>query len=82
MFRPASTVPLTPEQDRRRVRRQRRVMGGLLLTLAGLLFAEGLLPTATGALERALPILAIALGSMWLGGILLGGAAGKRRSDP
>jgi hypothetical protein len=81
MFRAPTIVPLTPEEDRRRIRRQWRVMGGLLLTLAGLLFAEGLLPTATGALEHALPILAIALGSIWLGGILLGGAAGRGRTN-
>jgi len=81
MFRPPEPIVLTPEEDRRRIRRQRRVMGGVFLTLAGLLFSAGLLPTGTGALEHALPILVLALGSMWVGGILLGIGSGLRRSD-
>ncbi|MCI4339849.1 MAG: hypothetical protein L3K06_02000 [Thermoplasmata archaeon] len=80
MFRPpARAVVLTPEEDRRRIRRQRRVVGGLLLTLAGLLFSAGLLPSAPGSLGTALPILGLTLVTVWIGGILLGGATGNRR---
>jgi hypothetical protein len=79
MFRPPSpAAPLTPEQDRRRVRRQLRVMGGLFLTLAGLLFSTAFLPDSPGALYRAVGLLALALGCVWIGGILLGSGTGGR----
>jgi hypothetical protein len=82
MFRPpAPPVVLTPEEDRRRIRRQRRVLGGLFLTLAGLFFSAGLLPSTPGALAGTLPILGLALVTVWVGGILLGSSAGARRTD-
>ena len=79
MFHPPAPVVLTPEEDQRRIRRQRRVLGGLFLTLAGLLFSAGLLPSAPGELTTALPILGATLLCVWIGGILLGVSAGARR---
>ena len=80
MFRTVAVPPLTPEEDRRRVRRQLRVMGGLLLTLAGLLFSVALLPDASGKLVATLPVLAVSLVAVWTGGILLGGSGAGRRA--
>jgi hypothetical protein len=45
---------------------------GLLLTLAGLFLLSDLLPTGVGALERALPVAAAGLLTLWIGGLLLG----------
>jgi hypothetical protein len=78
MFRPPAPIVLTPEQDRQRFRRQLLVMGGLLLTFAGLLFSTELLPSSASALYRSVGILLLALGSVWIGGILLGRGAGAR----
>jgi len=60
------------------MRRQLRVMGGLFLTLAGLLFSTAFLPESAGALYHAVGLLALALGCVWIGGLLLGSGAGGR----
>jgi hypothetical protein len=78
VFRPPPPIVLTPEEDRRRFRRQLQVMGGLFLTLAGLLFSTAFLPESSGALYHDVGLLGLALGCVWLGGILLGRGAGSR----
>ncbi|HEY6239133.1 MAG TPA: hypothetical protein VIZ68_08120 [Thermoplasmata archaeon] len=65
-----------------RVRRQSRVVVGLLLTFLGLALALGLLPTAEGGLGWAIPLLGTALLSVWFGGILLGAGRRPRRTRP
>jgi len=74
-----SATPTDPAAESERVRRQRRVVVGLLLTFLGLLLALGLLPTAPGALLAAIPVLGAALLAVWVGGILLGLGRAARR---
>jgi len=78
VFRAPAPIVLTPEEDRRRFRRQLLVMGGLFLTLAGLLFSTAFLPSSPGGLYHAVGLLALVLGCVWIGGILLGSSAGRR----
>jgi hypothetical protein len=56
-------------------------MGGLFLTFAGLLFSTAFLPEGAGELYHAVGLLALALGCVWLGGILLGSGAGTRSAS-
>jgi hypothetical protein len=65
--------------DRRRARRQRRVVAGLLLTFVGLFLLVYLLPVAPGALALALPVAAAGALALWVGGILMGVGMGERR---
>jgi hypothetical protein len=74
---PASRPPETPEVEVRRVRRQRKVVAGLLLTLAGLFLIIGTLPIAVGALVRVLPVAGAGILALWVGGILMGNGMGK-----
>lgn len=55
------------------------MVGGVLLTFAGLLFASLLLPTSPSALASSLPVAAVALFVLWLGGLLLGASRGGGR---
>jgi hypothetical protein len=77
--RPADESALA---ERERIRRQSRVVVGLLLTFLGLALALGLLPSDEGGLWWALPLLGAALLSVWFGGILLGAARRPRRPGP
>lgn len=45
---------------------------GLFSTLVGLAFLVLLFPTAPGPLAHALPIAAVGMVALWLGGILMG----------
>ncbi len=65
---PASTEP----SELRRLRSQLLVMGGLLLTFAGLVGYGLQLPTAPGVLNQVIPWLAVGFLTTWLGGIFLG----------
>jgi hypothetical protein len=56
-------------------------MGGLFLTFAGLLFSTAFLPEGAGELYHAVGLLALALGCVWLGGLLLGSGAGTRSAS-
>jgi len=45
---------------------------GLLLTLVGLFLLVLLFPTDPGSFARVLPVLAVGLVALWVGGILMG----------
>ena len=81
MAAPSAPTPKAQVADAGRRRRQRRVVGGVFLTFAGLLFASLLLPTSPAALAASLPIAALALLVLWGGGLLLGSARGIRDRD-
>ncbi len=67
--------------ERRRVSRQRMIVGGVGLTmLSGVLLLAA--PDLTGPLVRDLPFLAGALLALFLGGILLGIGYGRRAPRP
>jgi uncharacterized membrane protein YccC len=55
-----------------RHRRQRLVMGGLLLTLVGFFLLWVELPSGPGQLPRVLPVVGAAAVALWAGGIVLG----------
>ena len=59
-------------------RRQRLVMGGLLLTFLGLLLISALLPVGSKTLLRAVPLAAAGVAALWAGGILLGLGSPRR----
>lgn len=52
--------------------RQKYVLAGLGLTLVGLGLLGAELPTSPAALLRAIPVSAVGLLGLWIGGILLG----------
>lgn len=74
----ASAVDAAAE-ERRRVKRQRKIVGGLGLTFLGIV-ALLAAPALTNALVDDLPFLAVGLGAMYVGAILLGVGFGERRS--
>ena len=45
---------------------------GLLLTLVGLFFLVLLFPTSPSDLARTLPVAAVGIVALWVGGILMG----------
>jgi hypothetical protein len=67
-----------PAEERRRVSRQRKVVGGLGMTFLGIV-AILAAPTLTGAFVADLPFLAVGLGALYVGAILLGIGFGERR---
>jgi hypothetical protein len=77
---PASTPSETPTEARARLRRQSFVLVGVGLTFGGLLLAAAALPNTGTGLEAELPYFGGALITLWLGGLLLGRGAGRRRS--
>ncbi|MCI4325924.1 MAG: hypothetical protein L3K00_08640 [Thermoplasmata archaeon] len=75
----ASDPTLSPAAvEGRRVSRQRKIVIGLGITFLGLLVFLAA-PDLTGPLTADLPYLAVALVSLYAGGILLGVALGERR---
>lgn len=60
-------------------RRQALVVLGFGLTALGAFLVSAALPSGPAALARALPYLAGGLPVLWLGGILMGFAVGRRR---
>ncbi|MCI4329128.1 MAG: hypothetical protein L3J86_06035 [Thermoplasmata archaeon] len=73
--------PAGPEADReaRRISRQRKVVGGLGVTFVGIAVFL-LAPDLTGPLVQDLPYFVVSLGSLYVGGILLGVGFGERRA--
>lgn len=69
----------TAALERRRVSRQRKVVGGLGVTFVGLAVFL-LAPDLTGPLVKDLPFFVVSLVSLYVGGILLGVGFGERRS--
>jgi hypothetical protein len=61
-----------PRRRRRPLSKRAKVGLGLLLTLVGLFLAAVALPTAPGPLARVLPVVAVGLVALWVGGILMG----------
>jgi len=55
-----------------RVSKHAKIGLGLLLTLVGLFLLVLLFPSAPGALSSALPIAAVGIVALWVGGILMG----------
>lgn len=68
---PPPLLPPTPAR-RPRLSRQAFIGLGLLLTLAGLFLLLILFPTAPGPLAVVLPVAAVGLVALWVGGILMG----------
>ncbi|MGA8664394.1 MAG: hypothetical protein WB809_04930 [Thermoplasmata archaeon] len=63
--------PPTPP-PRRRLSRSARIGLGLLFTFLGLFLLSILLPTDPGQFSRLLPVAAVGMTVLWLGGILMG----------
>ncbi len=63
-----------PDRGRRRPRLSRtaKIGLGLLLTLLGLFLVAVLFPSSPAALEVALPVGAVGILALWVGGILMG----------
>ena len=76
MFREAGPPAAPPGPEVRR--RQRLVMVGLLLSLAGLFLSTLLLPVGSAEIDRVLPVIAAGLATLWIGGILLGLGSPRR----
>jgi hypothetical protein len=70
--------PPTPTRSREEARRQQRLGLGLLLTLLGLFLLAILFPTDPSQLLALLPIGGAGMLALWVGGLLLGGRAGRR----
>jgi len=69
---PATPPPTEPPPPRRGLSKQQRIGLGLLLTFVGLGLVAVLLPTAPGAFAFALPVAAVGLIALWVGGIMMG----------
>jgi hypothetical protein len=71
--RPAPPSPGGPSGVRRpRLSKQGYIAIGLILTLVGLFLLVLLFPTDPGALRLVLPVAAVGLVALWVGGILMG----------
>ena len=68
----AAGPPPGPRARRFRLSRKGRVALGLLLTLVGLFLLAVLFPTAPGVDARVLPVAAVGIVALWVGGILMG----------
>lgn len=67
-------------RERRRISRQRKIVIGLGLTFLGIV-ALLAAPDLTGPLIHDLPFLAVALGALYAGGILLGVGFGQKNAQ-
>jgi hypothetical protein len=74
----ANAVEREADQERRRIARQKKIVLGLGATFLGIVVLL-LAPALTGALVADLPYLAVALVSLYVGGILLGVGFGEKR---
>lgn len=69
----ATPAPAPPGRRRRRpLSKPERIGIGLLLTLLGLFLLAILLPVSPAGIARALPIAAVGIVVLWVGGIFLG----------
>jgi hypothetical protein len=66
------TEGASPPTARPRFSKPAKIGLGLLLTLLGLFLLVLLFPTAPGALDRTLPVAAVGIVVLWVGGILMG----------
>jgi hypothetical protein len=69
-----SVVPATSARPRRRptLSKTAKIGLGLLLTLVGLFLLVLLFPTNPGAFSTVLPVAAVGIVALWVGGILMG----------
>ena len=71
----AGAPPVAAERRRRgrpRLSKSAKIGLGLLLTLIGLFLLVLLFPTDPSSFARVLPIAAVGLVALWVGGILMG----------
>ncbi len=69
----ATTPPPPPGRPRRRgLSKAAKISLGLALTLVGLFLLAILFPTAPGPLATVLPVAAVGIVALWVGGILMG----------
>jgi hypothetical protein len=68
----AGPRPPASRRRRRPLTRSERIGLGLVLTLLGLFLLSYLLPVSPAGLARALPVAAVGLLALWVGGIFLG----------
>jgi hypothetical protein len=66
-----SSSPVRPT-GRVLLTRAQKIGGGLLLTLVGVFLLSALFPTAPEKLAYALPVAAVGILALWVGGILMG----------
>ncbi len=64
--------PAPPVRRKERLSRTGKIGLGLLLTLVGLFLLTLLFPTSPDALARVLPVAAVGLVALWVGGVLMG----------
>jgi hypothetical protein len=64
---PSAPVPRSP-----RLTKNQKIGAGLLLTILGLFLVAVLFPTSPTQLRYALPVAAVGLLALWVGGILMG----------
>jgi hypothetical protein len=69
---PAPIDPAPPALRRRGLSKAGKIGLGLLFTFVGLFLVSILLPTAPGQFARLLPVAAVGLALLWVGGILMG----------
>lgn len=82
MALPSPTTTDEAARERARLARQRQVLAGLLVTFGGLFLLLGTLPVGTDPLLHDLPVLVAAVLALWVGGILMGFAMGRRVKAP
>jgi len=71
--RPSASDGSAPPAGRRpRLSKPAKIGLGLLLTLVGLFLLVLLFPSAPGSLSEALPVAAVGIVALWVGGILMG----------
>jgi hypothetical protein len=70
----SATAPPVAQVRRNRVRLSKpaKIGLGLLLTLVGLFFLVLLFPTSPGTFSWDLPVAAVGIVALWVGGILMG----------
>lgn len=64
--------PQVPTGRPNRLTKVQKIGSGLLLTILGLFLVSILFPTAPGSLAFALPVAAVGILALWIGGILMG----------
>ena len=69
---PPAEAPRDRAARRPRLSKNQRIGLGLLLTLTGLFLLADLIPSAPGPLARVLPVAAVGIVVLWVGGILMG----------
>ncbi len=69
---PSAGSPIPVPSRAPRLSKSAKIGLGLLLTVVGLALLSVLLPTAPGQLATLLPVAAVGILALWIGGILMG----------